>query len=119
MTVWTIAGQLLRKTGTSAPLSVSFSRNPANKSEDIVSVRHPELLSASGLVDIGEVVRLYTTAVFLAVGIFQKDDFPPTDVLAVVKFATDIEKLAPSWPRSEFISIDHLSLRPELIEFVK
>ncbi|KAH9381688.1 hypothetical protein HPB48_011982 [Haemaphysalis longicornis] len=119
VSVWTVAGRLLRKTGTSALLSVSFASNPANKSEDIVSVRPPELLSASGFVDIAEIVRLYTKAILLTLTIFQKEDIPPEDIMGVAKFVIDLEKPASFWPKSDYMNIDPLSSQPELMEFVK
>ncbi|KAH6939293.1 hypothetical protein HPB50_016774 [Hyalomma asiaticum] len=93
ISVWKAAAKMLRKTGSCALLSAGVGSHPwAHK--DVVSVGAPDLLTAKGGVDINEAVRLYTMAAFSATKTLKKDFLPPSLALGVVKFATEIEKLA-------------------------
>ncbi|KAH7962516.1 hypothetical protein HPB52_016637 [Rhipicephalus sanguineus] len=93
ISVWKAAAKVLRKTGSCALLSAGVGYHPWAL-KDVVSVGAPELLTAKGGMDINEAVRLYTMAAFSATKTLKKDFLPPSLALSVVKFATEIEKLA-------------------------
>ncbi|KAL1437097.1 hypothetical protein MTO96_049092 [Rhipicephalus appendiculatus] len=93
ISVWKAAAKVLRKTGSCALLSAGVGSHPWAL-KDVVSVGAPDLLTAKGGLDINEAVRLYTMAAFSATRTLKKDFLPPSLALSVVKFATEIEKLA-------------------------
>lgn len=93
ISVWKAAAKMLRKTGSCALLSAGVGSHPWAL-KDVVSVGAPDLLTSKGGVDINEAVRLYTMAAFSATKTLRKDFLPPSLALSVVKFATEIEKLA-------------------------
>ncbi|KAK8785216.1 hypothetical protein V5799_008419 [Amblyomma americanum] len=93
ISVWKAAGQLMRKTGTSALLGVGVAAAGPGAPKGIISVGPPELLSGGGVIDIDSAVKLYSSAIFSAVKTLNKQFVPTETLLGVVKFAGDLERL--------------------------
>ncbi|XP_077563591.1 neprilysin-1-like [Haemaphysalis longicornis] len=94
VSVWKTAAKLLRRTGAAALASVSVVSHPTSPENDIVSIGPPETLMAVSGMDINEVIRLYTSAVFASFKALRKMFIPPVYTLNVVKFASDVENLS-------------------------
>ncbi|XP_077553577.1 endothelin-converting enzyme 2-like [Haemaphysalis longicornis] len=117
MSVWKAAANILRKTGSSALLSVRIGSHPwANR--DVVSVGAPEMLTSGGSVDLNEAAHLYTTAAFSAIRTLRKDFLPPSLALSVVKLATKIEELIMLSPKEDSPVLYNLKSTPELLNFI-
>ncbi|XP_075534821.1 neprilysin-21-like [Dermacentor variabilis] len=99
LSAWKTAGHVLRRTGTSALLSVGIAANPRVLNEDIVLIAPPEMLTDNRNIDVNEAVRLYTDAVFSAVKALRKEFVPAAYTLDIVKFAGNLEKLCESKSR--------------------
>ncbi|KAL3184372.1 hypothetical protein MRX96_000763 [Rhipicephalus microplus] len=78
----------------------------------------PELLTTAANVDANEAIRLYTAAVFAAIKALKKDYVPPVEILAIVKFASDFEKLGQSRMNTDASKIDILDSRSDMFEFL-
>ncbi|KAL3215253.1 hypothetical protein MRX96_006531 [Rhipicephalus microplus] len=78
MSVWKMAGKLLRRSGTAALLNVHVSTRPSAHNQDVVTVGLPEVISTAEGVDINELIRFYTNAAFAAVNALRKDFVPPS-----------------------------------------
>ncbi|KAH7965676.1 hypothetical protein HPB49_009657 [Dermacentor silvarum] len=65
LSAWKTAGQVLRRTGTSALLNVGIAANPRVLNEDIVLIAPPDMLTSNRVIDVNEAVRLYTDAVLM------------------------------------------------------
>ncbi|KAH7966320.1 hypothetical protein HPB49_015286 [Dermacentor silvarum] len=118
ISVWSTAANILRKTGSAALLSVGVASHAASANNDIVSVGPPELLTTTGNVDANEAIRLYTFAVFTAIKALKKDYVPPVEILAIVKFASDLEKLGQSRVNADASKINILDSPSDLLEFL-
>ncbi|XP_037561530.1 uncharacterized protein LOC119440717 [Dermacentor silvarum] len=99
LSAWKTAGQVLRRTGTSALLNVGIAANPRVLNEDIVLIAPPDMLTSNRVIDVNEAVRLYTDAVFSAVKALRKEFIPAAYTLGIVKFAGNLEKLCKLKPR--------------------
>ncbi|KAH8041334.1 hypothetical protein HPB51_014615 [Rhipicephalus microplus] len=93
MSVWKMAGKLLRRSGTAALLNVHVSTRPSAHNEDVVTVGLPEVISTAEGVDINELIRFYTNAAFAAVNALRKDFVPPAYTMDIAKFASELERL--------------------------
>ncbi|KAH7961582.1 hypothetical protein HPB52_010699 [Rhipicephalus sanguineus] len=118
ISVWSTAANILRKSGSAALLSVGVASHAASPKKDIVSVGPPELLTTTANVDANEAIRLYMAAVFAAVKALKKDYVPPVEILAIVKFASDLEKLGQSRVNADASKISVLDSRSDLLEFL-
>ncbi|KAL1431171.1 hypothetical protein MTO96_014554 [Rhipicephalus appendiculatus] len=77
VSVWRTAAQLLRKTGTAALLTVGVASHPEVNNMEVVALGVPEVLTSFGHVEVSEVIRLYTEAVFSASKIVKREYVPP------------------------------------------
>ncbi|KAH6938524.1 hypothetical protein HPB50_010270 [Hyalomma asiaticum] len=118
LSVWRTAAQLLRKTGTAALLAVDIASHPAVKGTDVVALGLPEVVTSFGYVESSEVIRLYTEALFSAIKIVRREYVPPGVILAVARFASNIEKLVQEASRETKAQIERLESRADLQEFV-
>lgn len=119
ISVWKIAAQLLRMTGTSALLGVSVASHPSKEGADLVSVVPPDMItSGAGHVDINDAEHLYSAAVFASMKALKKEFLPPHYSQSVVKFATDIEQLSELRPAVGSYRIEVVSEQPPLSEFL-
>ncbi|KAL1435410.1 hypothetical protein MTO96_000087 [Rhipicephalus appendiculatus] len=118
ISLWSTAANILRMSGSAALLSVGVASHAASPNEDIVSVGPPELLTTAANVDANEAIRLYTAAVFAAIKALKKDYVPPVEILAIVKFASDLEKLGHSRVNTDATRITVVDSRSDLLEFL-
>ncbi|XP_075724985.1 endothelin-converting enzyme 1-like [Rhipicephalus microplus] len=118
LSVWSTAANILRMSGSAALLSVGVASHAASSKTNIVSVGPPELLTTAANVDANEAIRLYTAAVFAAIKALKKDYVPPVEILAIVKFASDLEKLGQSRMNTDASKIDILDSRSDMFEFL-
>ncbi|KAH7961577.1 hypothetical protein HPB52_010694 [Rhipicephalus sanguineus] len=118
VSVWRTAAQLLRKTGTAALLTIGVASHPVVNNMDVVALGLPEVLSSSGHVEINEVIRLYTEAVFSAGKIVKTEYVPPGDILAIARFASNIDQLVREAPGGTKAQVERLESHAELEEFV-
>ncbi|KAH7961192.1 hypothetical protein HPB52_005197 [Rhipicephalus sanguineus] len=93
MSVWKLAGKLLRRSGTTALLDVSVSTRPSTLNQDVVMVGLPEVISTAEGVDVNELIRFYTNAAFAAVNALRKGFVPPAYTMDIAKFASELERL--------------------------
>ncbi|KAH9370589.1 hypothetical protein HPB48_002480 [Haemaphysalis longicornis] len=117
VSVWKAAAKILRKTGSSALLSVRIGSHPT-EIRDVASVGAPQTMTSGGGVDIDEAARLYTAAAFSAMRTLGKGFIPSSLALAVVKLATEIEELSVvSMDNSSPVLYD-VNTTPELLDFI-
>ncbi|KAH6938530.1 hypothetical protein HPB50_010276 [Hyalomma asiaticum] len=118
ISVWSTAAKILRKTGSAALLSVGVASYSASPKKDIVSVGPPELLTTTGKADANEAIRLHAAAVFAVIKALRKDYVPPVEILATVKFASDLEKLGESRVNTDASKINVLDSPSDMLEFL-
>ncbi|KAH7966380.1 hypothetical protein HPB49_015713 [Dermacentor silvarum] len=93
MSVWKLAGKLLRRSGTAALLDVSVATQPSTSNQEVVTVGLPEVISTAEGVDVNELIRFYTNAAFAAVNALRKGFVPPAYTMDIAKFASELERL--------------------------
>ncbi|KAH8040402.1 hypothetical protein HPB51_010182 [Rhipicephalus microplus] len=118
ISVWKTAAKLLRKTGTAALLTMSVASHPEVNNMEVVALGVPECLTSSGRVEFSEVIRLYTEALFSASKIVKREYVPPGDILAIARFASNIDQLVREAPIGSKAQIERLEAHAELEEFV-
>ncbi|KAH7966961.1 hypothetical protein HPB49_020911 [Dermacentor silvarum] len=117
ISVWKIAAELLRKTGTDALLSVGVAFHPVFAAIDIASIGPPELMTKRN-VGIEEAVPLYATAIFWASRFSQGRSSWPSVAAATEKFAGDIERLAQLRTKGSRAQVQTLPTRSPLMKFL-
>ncbi|XP_037561513.1 endothelin-converting enzyme 1 [Dermacentor silvarum] len=119
LSVWRTAAKLLRKTGTAALLGIGVYSNPSTVHTDLVSIGLPDTLIHNDYIDISEAIRLYTSAAFAAMNALKKQYIPPSFTLSIIKFASDLEKLADIAPTENASRVNSLQSFPQLIIFLE
>ncbi|KAH6939212.1 hypothetical protein HPB50_016520 [Hyalomma asiaticum] len=117
MSVWKLAGKLLRRSGTAALLDVSVSTRPSTFNQDVVTVGLPEVISSAEGVDVNELIRFYTNAAFAAVNALRKGFVPPAYTMDIAKFASELERLYETRDASSY-KVETLVSPSPLLDFL-
>ncbi|XP_075534828.1 endothelin-converting enzyme 2-like [Dermacentor variabilis] len=119
LSVWRTAAKLLRKTGTASLLGIGICASSSTVRTDLVSIGLPDTLTNNDYIDISEAIRLYTSATFAAMNALKKQYIPPSFTLSIIKFASDMEKLADVAPMENASKVNSLQSLPQLIIFLE
>ncbi|KAH7961580.1 hypothetical protein HPB52_010697 [Rhipicephalus sanguineus] len=119
LSVWRTAAKILRLTGSAALLGVGICSKHSTVHTDIVLIGLPDMITNNDNIDINEAVRLYTRSAFAAMNSLKKQYMPPSFTLSIIKFATDLEKLADVTSTENASSVDSLRSLPQLAIFLE
>ncbi|KAK8760703.1 hypothetical protein V5799_028031 [Amblyomma americanum] len=118
MSVWKLAGKLLRRSGTVALLDVGVASRPtASSSQDVITVTPPETIGSAEGVDVNELIRFYTNAAFAAVNALRKSFVPPAYTIDIAKFASELERLYETRDVGDF-KVEKLDSPSPLLDFL-
>ncbi|KAH9369551.1 hypothetical protein HPB48_019661 [Haemaphysalis longicornis] len=93
LNIWKAAASLLRKTGTSALISVGISSDSESPSESIMSLKPPDSLSSDGGINVDAARTLYMKAGSTAITSLRKEYVPSAYIVSIAEFASDLERL--------------------------
>ncbi|KAL1435417.1 hypothetical protein MTO96_000094 [Rhipicephalus appendiculatus] len=119
LSVWRMAAKLLRLTGTAALLGVGLCSNYSTVHTVIVSIGLPDMITNNDNIDVNEAVHLYTSTAFAAMNALKKQYMPSPFTLNIIKFATDLEKLADVTPTENATMVNNLQSLPQLAIFLE
>ncbi|KAH6938635.1 hypothetical protein HPB50_011215 [Hyalomma asiaticum] len=117
LSVWHIAAQLVRETGTVALLSIGVAFHPVFAAIDVASVGPPELITRKN-VGIEEALELYATSIFWMTHLSEGKSVSTSVASATQKFAGSIERFAQLGTKESTPKVQNLDTRSPLLKFV-
>ncbi|KAL1439062.1 hypothetical protein MTO96_047522 [Rhipicephalus appendiculatus] len=117
LSVWQIAAELVRETGTVALLSIGVAFHPVFAAIDVASVGPPQVIARKS-VGLEEAIDLYATAIFWVTHLSEGRSFSTSVAAATQKFAGNIERLAHVGTKESTAKVQNIDTRSTLLKFV-